>query len=65
MTISFSVEWLFFIIPFSIAWAFSLKYSSVNSGWGWSDRDCYWLLAFPFTLIISLSSWGIYLRWFK
>lgn len=65
MNMTISIELLFFIIPFAIAFMFSLKYSDINSGLGGSDRGWYWLFIGPLTLIISLASWAIYLRWFK
>lgn len=64
MTITFSIEWLFFIIPFSIAFIFSLKTSDVR-GFAGSERDWYWFVFGPITLIISLVSWIIYLKFFK
>lgn len=64
MNITISVEVLFFAVPFLIAWAFSLGQSDVNT-YAWSDRAWYWLLFGPLTLIISLLSWGVYLKWIK
>lgn len=65
MSITISIEWLFFVIPFAIAFMFSLRHSDVNSGFGGSARGWYWILIGPLTLAISFASWGIYLRWFK
>ncbi len=61
MSIQISIEWFFFVIPFLIAYIFSLKHSDVGS-WAGSNRDWYWLIFGPITLVVSFASWAIYLK---
>jgi len=69
MNVLIPIDVFFFIIPFIIAFLFSFKYNSIRQGGGGffpsvSDRDVYWFFAVPGTLIFSLISWGVYLKWF-
>jgi hypothetical protein len=61
VTIEISIEWLFFVIPFTLAWAFSLR-TSESMSMGGSERMWYWIFVGPMTMIFSLTCWGLYLK---
>jgi hypothetical protein len=64
MNITFSIEWLFFIVPivFLIIGAQGI---SNNGSYLGSSRDWYYMFMTPVALVIAFASWAIYLRWFK
>lgn len=62
MNITISIEWLFFIVPFFLALLISTNYSNENGSFGFNSRDCFWIIAIPITLIISLTMYVIYLK---
>ena len=65
MDITISIEWFFFIIPFFIAFVMSFNYSDSRGSLSITNRDCYWFIAFPTSLFISLISYIIYLKFFN
>lgn len=64
MEITFSIEWLFFIIPIGLCLISAQTVSDTSSMFG-SSRDWYYMFMMPIALVISFASWAIYLRWFK
>lgn len=64
MTLTFSIEWLFFIIPLLVLFIVSIQLDDTNGFMG-SERSWFLIFFGPATLGICFALWAVYLKFFN